>query len=148
MRMASEEQPSPGRTCFHARLAPKVDIEFYLSRIRKHIPCSDACFVLALIYIGRVTESNTGIVVNELTCHRLFLTAIMLATRFHDDEEVEHYSNAFFAKLGGIGVEELRTLEIRFLQMIDWKLYVSIEEFSVYRRFACGGALACSPAHS
>lgn len=128
-----EETTEQRRTCFHLKSPPNIEIEDYLLRIRKHIDVSDACFVLSLIYIDRVTSQNPETMVSSLTCHRLALISIMSAFRFHDDENADiHYNNAFFAKVGGVKVHELNILEIQFLQLLDWRLYVSQEEYQRY----------------
>jgi len=147
MRMASEAPPPEKgaadqgpATCFHAKGAPRVGIAYYLSRIRQHIPCSDACFVIALVYIDRAAKRDPLMAVCDLTCHRLVLTGIMLATRYHDDEEDMHYNNAYFAKVGGLGATELGGLERRFLELLGWRLYVSPAEYDRYVKLVCSAA--------
>lgn len=132
---SSEEEESnlPSAVgCFRARRLPKVDLASYLLRIRQYIPCSDACFVLSRVYIDRIAQEEPLLVVDGMTCHRLVLTGIMLATRFHDDEGELHYNNAFFAKVGGFKVTELATMERSFLQLLRWRLFVSVTEYEQY----------------
>eukprot|EP00419_Tripos_fusus_P030632 CAMPEP_0172783316 /NCGR_PEP_ID=MMETSP1074-20121228/204374_1 /TAXON_ID=2916 /ORGANISM="Ceratium fusus, Strain PA161109" /LENGTH=217 /DNA_ID=CAMNT_0013620305 /DNA_START=1 /DNA_END=654 /DNA_ORIENTATION=+ len=137
-----EENNFPSRVdCFRARRPPKVDLGSYLLRIRQYIPCSDACFVLALVYIDRIAREEPLLVVDGMTCHRLVLTGIMLATRFHDDEEELHYHNAFFAKVGGFKVSELATMERTFLQLLRWRLFVDVTEYEQYLEMMRGAAL-------
>jgi len=119
-----------GLTPFHARSVPKVSLDFYLRRIRQHLPCSDACFVLALVYLDRVARRDARTAANELTAHRLVLTAVMLAMRFLDDPEEVHYNNAWFAKLGGLVPGELRALEQELLQRLEWRLFVPEAEYA------------------
>jgi len=132
---SSEEEesnlPSP-MGCFRARRPPKVDLASYLLRIRQYIPCSDACFVLSLVYIDRIAQEEPLLLVDNMTCHRLVLTGIMLATKFHDDEDELHYNNAFFAKVGGFRVTELANMERTFLQLLRWRLFVSVTEYEQY----------------
>lgn len=121
-----------GSTVFHAKSVPRLSIDDYLRRIRQHQPCSDQCFVFALVYLDRIAQQEPWLSVTDLTSHRLFLTAIMLATRFHDDEEDVHYNNAWFAKLGGLGLTELGLCEARFLEFVGWRLSVSLAEYEAY----------------
>mmetsp|Transcript_120911 Transcript_120911/g.240874 ORF Transcript_120911/g.240874 Transcript_120911/m.240874 type:complete len:218 (+) Transcript_120911:44-697(+) len=118
--------------CFRARRPFKLDLASYLLRIRQYIPCSDACFVLSLVYIDRIAQKESLLIVDGMTCHRLVLTSIMLATRFHDDEEELRYDNAFFAKVGGFRAAELATMERAFLQLMRWRLFVSVAEYNQY----------------
>ena len=69
----------------------------YLERIKKYARCSDSCFVVALIYIDRLIETQ-NVVLTSLNVHRLVITSLMLAAKFFDDL---FYNNAFYAKLGG-----------------------------------------------
>jgi hypothetical protein len=124
-------------TCFHAKRAPTIGIEYYLSRIREFFACSDTCFVLALIYIDRA-----GLPISGLTCHRLLLTSIMLAAKFHDDWG--HFTITQYGQVGGVRAEEMAKLELEFLRLVDWRLSVEPLEYdkylSVLRRSApdCG----------
>lgn len=129
------------RTPFHAKAVSKVSIDAYLRRIRQHLPCSASCFVLALVYLDRIARIHPCAAICELTCHRLVLTSIMFATRFYDEEEETHFHNAWFAKLGGLGVAALASLEVEFLRLIDWRLYVSPEEYGLYHERVCSAAL-------
>lgn len=114
-------------TIFHAVKVSKVTFSYYVNRIQKNLPCSDACFVAALVYMDRA-----AVEISTLTGHRLVLTSIMLAMRFLDDAVDVHYNNAFFAKLGGIRSAELAALESRFLQLLDWRLMIGPFEFQKY----------------
>jgi hypothetical protein len=53
--------------------------------------------------------------------------ALLMALKFHED-----YVNcgAFYAKICGIRLEELKVLEIEFLEMIDYRLYVDAYDYN------------------
>lgn len=127
--------------CFCAKAAPKISIDFYLSRICTHIPLSDASFVLPLLYMERLACRYPGGVVNKLSWAKLLVTGVMLASKYLDDEEDIHYNNAFYAKVGGISVKEMSMLETRFLQLLDWDLYVTEAEYNRYSKFVRSAAL-------
>ncbi len=56
--------------------------------------CSGECFVLALVYIDRIIQSNPSFMVNSLNIHRLLITSVMLAAKFFDDQ---YFNNAYYA---------------------------------------------------
>lgn len=58
---------------FQSSYAPDVSVEAYLERIRKYSRCSDACFVMALIYVDRMIETR-GLTLTTLNVHRLLIT--------------------------------------------------------------------------
>lgn len=139
-RMASRAANSQVSTCFHARSAPKLSIQDYILRIKKHVPCSAACFVLSLVYLDRVSKCDSNTSITKRSCHRLLLAGIVLACKFHDDEDDIHYNNLFWAKVGGIGVKELLTLEAQFLQLLNWRLFVPEAEYEQYHQLVCSAA--------
>jgi len=54
----------------------------------------------------------------------------MLATKFFDDR---YYNNEYYAKVGGITNAEVNLLERDFLQLINFRLYISPLLFFRYR---------------
>jgi len=119
----------PGQvTKFHALKAPGISILQYLERIHKYASCSTECFILALIYIDRLIQRN-NFLLTELNVHRVIITAILLAAKFFDDA---YYNNAYYAKVGGVLVTEMNSLEVEFLFRINFSLHVTSEVFSRY----------------
>lgn len=55
----------------------------------------------------------------------------MLAAKFFDDQ---YYNNAYYAQIGGVSTEEINSLEVEFLFMINFSLYVSREIYDQYHR--------------
>jgi len=124
-------------TRFHALRAPQITIKSYIDRIAKYSNCSEECFVLALIYIDRLIKHNGNFLVNSLNVHRLIITSIMLAAKFFDDQ---YFNNAYFGKVGGVSCKEINLLEIEFVFMINFNLYVETGLFETYnKRLLCHG---------
>jgi len=63
---------------------------------------------------------------------RLILTSILSAIKFNEDE---YYTNEYFAKVGGISLKELNALEVEFLQLINFCLYVEKSLFIKYNSY-------------
>jgi hypothetical protein len=119
---------------FHCVRAPPMGVKEYLKRIRKYFQCSDECFVITLIILDRVGKVDSSLMLCELNVHRLLVSAVMLAAKFHDDV---YYSNAFYAKVGGLGLKEMNQLEARLLKLLNWKVNVSPQEYHEYLRIVC-----------
>ena len=96
--------------------------------IHKYASCSKECFILALIYIDRLIQRN-NFLLTELNVHRVIVTSVLLAAKFFDDA---YYNNAYYAKVGGVLVEEMNNLEAQFLFKIDFSLRVLPEVFEKY----------------
>ena len=96
--------------------------------IHKYASCSKECFILALIYIDRLIWRD-NFLLTELNVHRVIVTSVLLAAKFFDDA---YYNNAYYAKVGGVLVEEMNNLEAQFLFKIDFSLRVLPEVFEKY----------------
>jgi len=125
---------------FQSACEPGISVNDYAMRLKARFGCSEACFVLALIYIDRLAKMHTGISVNRLSAHRLLLTSLVVATKFHDDE---YYSNTCYAKSGGIKVDDLNAMEAGFLRLIGFATFTTPEEFSSYVQFCMLAAREC-----
>jgi ATPase subunit of ABC transporter with duplicated ATPase domains len=82
-----------------------------------------------LVYIERALERGSGLATADLELHRLFLTSMVIAAKFHDDM---HCCSSYYAKVGGVTVAELTKLEAQFMTMLDWRLYVTEDEYKTW----------------
>lgn len=126
-----------GLSKFHALRPPAISIKDYLQRVAKYAACSGECFVLALVYIDRIIQSNPSFVVNSLNIHRLLITSIMLAAKFFDDQ---YFNNAYYSKVGGVPCNEINSLEVEFLFMCNFTLFVTTDTYSQYYTELCNHA--------
>jgi hypothetical protein len=99
------------------------------NRINKYAKCSPNCFIVALIYIDRLIEMR-NIVLTSLNVHRILITSVLISTKVFDDE---FYKNAYYAKLGGVSTSEMNSLELEFLSLVNFNLFVSTETFEKYQ---------------
>jgi hypothetical protein len=77
------------------------------------------------------------VVLDTLTIHRLTLVALILAVKYHEDN---HYSQAYYAQVGGVSLSELNALERKFVAILEWDLDVNYDRFAKYF-----GELVCHP---
>jgi len=129
----SDQEPSP----FRVDREPELGIRDYLMQIRKGVRCSKECFVLALIYIDRLVGRCPQTDISNLTVHRLLIASILAASKFLDDKGCD---NPDYAKVGGLTIGELNTLEMEFAKRLDWKFHVKQHEYEWYRELACMAA--------
>jgi len=128
---------------FHGATSPDITLEKYLARCWKFAGCSDACFVLAHVYIDRLIELHPQLLITANCVHRLLIASLVLAVKFLDDI---YYSNAFLARVGGVSTQELNSLELALLGLLDYRLQVQPELMEAY----CAGLeaqLAADEAH-
>lgn len=68
-RREPQTNSSQPNTIFQTKKIPKISLHSYLQRIANFAKCSENCFVLALIYLDRITE-KTPLVLNPYNIHR------------------------------------------------------------------------------
>jgi hypothetical protein len=122
--------PSDNISPFHSSCIPKVNIHEYLKRIAFYSEASNEALILSVIQIFRIHYSRLSqFPVNSRTIHRLLIASIRCNSKYQDDT---YYDNAYFARIGGITVKEMNSLEVDFLAVITFGLYVSSD---AYKRF-------------
>ncbi|KAG0739353.1 hypothetical protein G6F57_011880 [Rhizopus arrhizus] len=67
--------------------------------------------------------------IDSFNIHRLIITGIMVASKFFSDV---FYTNTRYAKVGGLPVTELNSLEVEFLKLNSFNLTVPICELQRY----------------
>ncbi|KAF6001409.1 hypothetical protein CCYA_CCYA13G3613 [Cyanidiococcus yangmingshanensis] len=127
---------------FHASRIPNISVEAYFERIYTFAFCSKACYVIALLYLDRLSRRNASLRMTSFTAHRLIITAVMLAAKFFDDI---FYNNAYYAKVGGLPLREMNALEVRMLRELAYQLNVSLEEFHAFERVLLCKAIRAAP---
>jgi hypothetical protein len=120
-----------GATRFHCHRAPTISIGDYLVRLRKYFHCSDVCFITSLAHIDRIVNRHPDFLISCHSIHRLLAISAMVSAKFLEDV---YFSNAHYAKVCGLSLEELNELELTFLKLLDWKLDVSPDECAEYGR--------------
>jgi hypothetical protein len=117
---------------FQSIKSPNISPTTYIKRINEFCMQSPAAQVITLIYIRRIIDiKGHDLDITSLTFHRLYLTFSMIASKFIDDS---YYSNARWAKVGGIGIKELNCLEIEALFLCGFRFFVSCDEYSLYMK--------------
>jgi len=130
VKSAAVAKGKPTKTTrFHSIRAPNMSISAYINRIHHYFKCSDECFVIALVYIDKLAKTDPALTVCDLTVHRLVVAAVMLAAKFHDDI---YYSNAYYAKVGGLSLQEMNGLETSILSTLKFNVCVGGQEYQLY----------------
>lgn len=87
------------------------------------------CCVIADIYFRRLLSNAKGSLrVHAGNWQRILVGACLLASKYVDDETVENIDFSYV--LTGCSLEFMNKLESKFLDMLNWKLYVPPAEYS------------------
>ncbi|CAO3638929.1 unnamed protein product [Cunninghamella blakesleeana] len=121
-------------TCFYARSIPGISIQAYLTRILKYCPCANECFLAILVYFDRMSKPAlparpVPLKIDSYNIHRLIIASVMIASKLFSDV---FFTNTRYAKVGGLPVSELNVLELEFLALNNYNLFVTVEEFQYY----------------
>ncbi|KAG2177471.1 hypothetical protein INT44_007982 [Umbelopsis vinacea] len=128
--IAQNDKLTPGVvTHFHSRSVPKIPIHAYLNRIQKFAPFSNEILITILVYFDRIARRQSSFVISSFNIHRLLITSLTVASKFVSDV---FYANARYAKVGGLPLAELNRLELDFLFLCNFDLYVRVEDLQEY----------------
>ena len=107
-------------TRFHSKASPAITPIAYLTRITTFTNV-DPCILLILLYY--IDKLNSYLTITSLTVHRFLIAAICCGSKALSDSFA---TNSRYAKVGGVELIEMNTLEREFLIAIDWRLAVRL----------------------
>ncbi|KAJ2697032.1 Pho80p cyclin [Coemansia sp. IMI 203386] len=116
-------------TRFHSRAPPNITINDYLQRVTKYALLEPSCLLLLLIYVDRICERNPTFTISSLTVHRFIIAAATVACKTLCDA---YCTNSHYAKVGGVSMHELNSLEVELLHMTGWHLIATQEQLVQY----------------
>ncbi|KAG9884347.1 cyclin-domain-containing protein, partial [Aureobasidium melanogenum] len=112
--------PLTGRlTRFHSRAPPGISCHDYLQRLIQHATLSPPILLSVVYYIDRLCSLYPSFTISSLTVHRFLIAAATVAAKGLSDS---FWTNPTYARIGGISVSELATLEMEFLEKVQWRI--------------------------
>ena len=78
------------------------------------------------------SAKKKGITLNKDNIYRILFTAILVSIKYNEDVI---YDNLYYAKIAGLPVKEINYLERKFLEIINYDLFVSDELFQKYNEY-------------
>ena len=106
----------------------KVTLQYFFGRIRRYSQIEKSTLIIILIYIDRVCITS-GIILNPHNIHRIILGCLILAIKYNEDV---YYNNEYYAKIGGVPLDEINTLEYKSFELIEQNLFISDDIFEKY----------------
>lgn len=117
------------KTIYHSVRLPKVSIKDYINRFVKFTEPNEEELIYLLIYIERYTN-KTKQTFNVLTAHRLISAAFITAQKICDDFFIPM---SYYAMTAGLSLKELNTIERTFLNDMEYDLFVTNEQYLMYK---------------
>lgn len=126
--------PLPYRSFFGNGRMPGITPMDYLESLYQYLFCPPESYKLALIYIQKIIQNandqNIAKVFNNISFYRMYLAAVVVAIKYISDTP---YANSYYAQVGRLdNLEEMNLLEKDVLQSIDYKLYISKDEWDTF----------------
>ena len=115
---------------FTFKMKPGISLLDYLRRILKYLKIEYSTLIIAMIYIDRICKEK--VFLNEYNIHRIMLISIYIAYTYNEDCT---YDNKYLALVSGLSKTEMVALEEDFLDLIDFKLFVTEEIFEQYKKY-------------
>ena len=115
---------------FTFKKKPGISLLDYLRRILKYLKIEYSTLIIAMIYIDRICKEK--VFLNEFNIHRVMLISIYMAYTYNEDCI---YDNKYLALISGLSKSEMLLLEEDFLDLIDFRLFVSEEIFEQYKKY-------------
>jgi len=122
------QNPGPSGTVYDVAAKPELSMERFIHRWVRYTGVGDDVILTALVYADRAAAR--GAQIGEMTCHRLILSALLIATKWHCDDAREM---SFYAKVGSVSCNDLHRLERQLLSDIQFDAFCDSKTISEYR---------------
>lgn len=111
---------------------PKTELPTYITQVLDVSQCPSECLPVALVYLRRILQRpRCSITCNNV--HRLFAVAIMLASKWLEDQTL---CTRDWGVVTALTEKTLVKAEREFLQLLQWNIYCDRDE---YLQFVASG---------
>lgn len=112
----------------YSQKIPLLRIEEYLNRIVKYTRMEYSNLVNTFIYLDRFfLKENFVLCLNNV--YKLILACVVLSIKFNEDTK---FKNIYYARIGGISLDEMNEIELNIYYRLDYDLFVRQDEYMYY----------------
>lgn len=104
------------------------DLETYIRKWSKYFEFDKYMFILFLMNFDKLLAKD--FVVNKKNIYKVIYICMMETHKYYDDNT---FNNKDYAKFLGVNENELIDMELEFLSIIDFDLFIKEEEFLNYQ---------------
>jgi deoxyhypusine synthase len=105
-----------------------VNFQDYLKRLIQYSEAESNTLIYCLALMDMICETKK-VYLTTKNIHKLFLVALVIAIKALEDEI---FAESHYAYIGGISSKELAKLEHEFLSIMDYKINISKDKFTLY----------------
>ena len=126
-----EKLESQKNLAFNVSSNTMISIKDYLIRIQTYSGIEKSTMILSLIYIDRICEI-AKLTLTYYNIHRILFASVLTAIKYNEDN---FYDNKFYSEIAGVKLKELKLIELNFLDLINFQVFVDDETFEKYRQY-------------
>jgi hypothetical protein len=116
---------------FSSKKVPSMSIEEYLQRIVKYTKIEESMLISVVVLIDRACEKR-NFVLKYSNIHKILMSSVLINIKFLDDDCFE---NSFYAKVGGMSLQELNLLEYHFYVLLNFNAHINKTLYRKYRDY-------------
>ena len=113
---------------FYAYHLPMISIEDYILRIYYYTKMDISTLIMAVIYIDIVCDVNKYVLCVK-NIHRIIMASCLLSIKYNEDL---CSGNDYYAKVGGLSLNLLNSMEYEFYVLMGFRLKVKDEYYFKY----------------
>jgi len=106
--------------------SPITSFPDYVKRVKKYALLKDEDFCAIACILKQVCDKYEYI--NQAMNYKLFACAVLAYIKMYFDNL---QTNTYYGHIFGIHITTLNKLELEFLEMLDWNVNVSIEQYDI-----------------
>lgn len=107
---------------------PCIPLHMYIARVIYYCQTEKSIIVSSLIILDRIFTVCPKILTSS-SAYKLFFICVVVCTKMYNDT---FFTNQFYAKVGGISLNEINMLEIQLLSLLKFNLYVESDVYQTY----------------
>lgn len=87
--------------------------------------------ISAMMNLDKFLLKNPKFIINKYNCYKIFFSSLLETNKLYDDFNIP---NNFLYKVGLLKGNELKSLELEFLERIDFNIFIEENNFFEYRK--------------
>ena len=105
----------------------KMEIDEFIERIVNYLHIDNTLLVLSMMNLDKVLSNK--FILTENNVHKMIFMCFMETQKFYEDES---YKNKDYANVCGVNVDELLLMEVSFMEIINFNMFIKDEDFQNY----------------
>ena len=105
----------------------KMEIDEFIERIVNYLHIDNTLLVLSMMILDKVLANK--FILTENNVHKMIFICFMETQKFYEDE---NFKNKDYALVCGVSVDELLLMEVSFMELINFNLFIKDEDYQNY----------------